>query len=1539
MVTLRATNDSGVKVDLDIIQSSDILLDISAIESTEIGKVFGVSSQEFALPGTEKNQQFFGYLDNLGTTPGIGLTKTLPCQVLYNGAEVFTGKLYVNNIITDQHGDTIYNVVVVNETVDFKYNVQNLYLGDLDWSQYNHTLTYTNISSSFNDNLFSGDIVYPLVNYGFDAKDPLATEMSAGGGNKQFDNKDFPLRVTDFKPAIKAKAVIDKIFETTNYTYSSSFFDSAYFDSLYILSTQDDKNGYTFVNPVSQSILAQNSSGQPFANIVDHKVVFGNEVYDNSGNWDPSSNSRYTAFVSGSYTFYTTLGYTTNGTASAAGPDLLEIYFLKNGTVDIGSTTINIKGKRSGTVYCGPVVANLNPTDYVEVWVRREHLGSNTLEIVAGNRSKIQVEGPGSPIGGTVNVGKIFDPKAKVLDVLNGFIQQFNLVVEPIVGSRNVLRIEPFNTWIDNGSVVDWTDKVDRGTKFEITHPLQSQPKKLIFSNQEDTDVLNKYTKDKFDKTYGEYIYESDSDLADGERQIGTFFAATPLKGINGAPMMVMPILAQKESSEAETPFKFKPRLLHKIGMVDADNLLRGYNPTSGAYSYGTYYIKDDAGVSQPWDQYMLFHHLSSLPADFDTTLDLHFGNTNHWSYHQNEFNAKTKNSAFFTYWSFYVNELYDVDARLLTCNVYLNPVEIQSIKLNDKVFIDGHYYRINKISGANLLNPASVKVELLKTLPRKLYYPRRRIIDTYTGEPVYDVYADWSTQNFGGVIEYKDYETGEVFTSSIDLGKVAPKDNFTLYGENVIWNTVGASTPEFVATSIRGNNDVDTSVDKAYVTGDNNTVKAAVNKVSVLGNNNIVSEYNEFVSIDGSNNILSTEVSNVSLTNANNTAIAPNSSELTLLNVNGTEVTGSKVAVVGDVNSTINASGSFNNVVFVGTRETTISGSFNDTTVIGTEQINITGGNYHVVIGKDNEVTSTLDLNRYRSNTNVLNGTYLDDDIYLNRDGLDVTLYNGQIYYAYSGDALYKYIYNVDFDILASGSGTATIELPGISSQDQFGRSILFKCSGNISSSSTVYITSIAGTDDIDGAAVYTLNSPYAWVELRASQHYDASIGGFINEWQIIRSDSGNGGGGIAGPVAYGSFFSNLSESIATPGVSQSVTLNSTYESQSVALSGSSKIKFDYQGTYEFQYVAQVANSTNAVQDANFWIKYNGVDYPDSNTRITLQPRKSSGEPSFQLMTSNFIGTAQNDGDYIELFWNATDAGVYLFYTGSNGEPATPSVIANVHSVSGGGPTYIISGSGGGGYSPFVTASYAKSIYADNFNSIVTGSGFGNNVWAISSSVGGDGGSTLPTNSTFKGNFILGGSNGTVYSYAPSSSVDYNTIVGGGFTTIGPGGFDGNTTSGSYHSNGIFNAWDSAIDSQQSSSNSLVHYNTIVGGNTNIITDFYGTNMQYNLILSGYENTVKGGERNVIIGGNNNTLTGSNNVVLLGCVGVTGSQDNTTYTENFEVQQTASLDGFVTLSKVSASLNFANDTAAAAGGVPLGGLYRNGNVIQIRLA
>jgi len=42
--------------------------------------------------------------------------------------------------------------------------------------------------------------------------------------------------------------------------------------------------------------------------------------------------------------------------------------------------------------------------------------------------------------------------------------------------------------------------------------------------------------------------------------------------------------------------------------------------------------------------------------------------------------------------------------------------------------------------------------------------------------------------------------------------------------------------------------------------------------------------------------------------------------------------------------------------------------------------------------------------------------------------------------------------------------------------------------------------------------------------------------------------------------------------------------------------------------------------------------------------------------------------------------------------------------------------------------------------------------------------------------------------------------------------------------------------------------------------------------------------------------------------------------------------------NGIILLSQVSASLDYASDACACAAGVPLGGLYRNGSVVQIRI-
>jgi hypothetical protein len=53
-VILRCTNDNGVIQDIQVQDQLDLRLDISAIENTTIGDVYGISSQDFSLVGSNE---------------------------------------------------------------------------------------------------------------------------------------------------------------------------------------------------------------------------------------------------------------------------------------------------------------------------------------------------------------------------------------------------------------------------------------------------------------------------------------------------------------------------------------------------------------------------------------------------------------------------------------------------------------------------------------------------------------------------------------------------------------------------------------------------------------------------------------------------------------------------------------------------------------------------------------------------------------------------------------------------------------------------------------------------------------------------------------------------------------------------------------------------------------------------------------------------------------------------------------------------------------------------------------------------------------------------------------------------------------------------------------------------------------------------------------------------------------------------------------------------------------------------------------------
>jgi hypothetical protein len=117
--------------------------------------------------------------------------------------------------------------------------------------------------------------------------------------------------------------------------------------------------------------------------------------------------------------------------------------------------------------------------------------------------------------------------------------------------------------------------------------------------------------------------------------------------------------------------------------------------------------------------------------------------------------------------------------------------------------------------------------------------------------------------------------------------------------------------------------------------------------------------------------------------------------------------------------------------------------------------------------------------------------------------------------------------------------------------------------------------------------------------------------------------------------------------------------------------------------GIYKITFSIQLANTANAIHDAVFWLRIDGVDLPNSTTFFTVPARKGAGNPSYICAYSE-VTFPINALSVVELVWATDQAynpvgpvdGVYLFadaaQTSPYARPAIPSAIGSITFVSG---------------------------------------------------------------------------------------------------------------------------------------------------------------------------------------------------------------------------------------------------------------------------
>lgn len=1099
MVIIRCKDNFGNVADLDVQQSAELLCDVSAIESGDVGQVFGISSQEFMLVGSQANNIFFGNIFDLGANPSIALNHTFFASVMVDGAEIFAGKMYINNVLTDDKGYVMYKALVVNETIDFNTRIQNIRMNDLDLSSLNHTLSLEAITGSWEGNLSGGNVVYPLADYG---SSPLTNLSNGAIGDATFNNEDFPLEIYDFKPGIKVKALIDALFDVVDYNYESTFINSAYFDKLFILATANSRRGVG-ESPVEYSFQTtfSGSSPQIITDGATETALFPIEYFDNGGGYNPLT-GIYNIAVDGTYSFNATTRLAWGSTPSTGTLRRLTTKILVNGievdnSVDL---TQNVLGFAS---IFKPII--LTAGDEVSITITNETIQTSNGNVIPG--ASANLGSVGSSFGGNlalivplIDVSLAFGKDDKVVEFLSGLIEKFNLVIEPKQDDKNILIIEPYNTWVEGGEIVDWSSKIDNSVRKSIKGTMNDQAKIISFADKEDDDVLNAYTNETYKKIFGEALYIDDGDLTQGKREIGDTFSPTPIMSIDGTNADIIPHLYTREG-DTKTSFKFNTRILHFNGNRQIQDVT-AYN-NSGENQGKGYWIKDDnSGNSVLIDSYGSFHYLEidvdANTPDFETSRDLNFNNRNQVHFASPVFTDGyyVKRDAIYEYWAVYLNSLYDPESKMLTCNIKFNPEELKDIQLNNKIFINGHYYRINKINSFDLTKEASIEVELIKAPVRKFQFPRRRVYDevssTGNGGTFIDVTLDDGTLDSSGQGNYVFVESDLPVTGSGNqglLGRVAPLDGLTIYDSGVALGSVvwKAQQPQNT-NGVRpikslGDNNINFGANEVTAVGNNNTINDQTSIVNVQGTGNRVESFSQYVNITGDNNRMSDFTTKSSIQYSTTSSIS-NSTLSTIINGENTIISGSNKSVAIGQNTTTQGGGS--NIVV---------GNLDDSVKTIKDLTNV------VVINPNRDLESIENLGgndfngrAYIGNQQTIGAVFRDNTPIVVSAGAELYLTGS----AYAND----YIYDLSW---TGGNGTATIYLPNTNPSSVVGaeshgykRELRFISDSSINANNKISITALP-TDSIDGAlgGDYIVSTSFAGITL-----YSPSV----NEWFITQ-------------------------------------------------------------------------------------------------------------------------------------------------------------------------------------------------------------------------------------------------------------------------------------------------------------------------------------------------------------------------------------------------------------------------------------------------
>ena len=725
-VLLTVTSQDGLTdIVLDLYENISIPTTYQFSNVQDFSKTNSNHSQNFRIPGTPKNNDFFGSQYNVNISGTFNPKKKATAVLSYDTLPQIVGYIQLKNVIVQKGRFVEYEVVLFGDVANFGAEVGDKKLEDYTTflATLDHDFTAANVRLSWANNLLGGDVVYPLIDWG--ANYYGGDGLSGSGQNitEVIDGS----KLNQWKPAIKLKAIIDAIFAEEGFTYTSDFFTNNTDFAKLIIPCPGAKGatfsqGGALANEFTTQMVTPQPSGTTTNLVVATNTrtplnIFGVGLsdggFDNGSDFGTATDAAgfsynyYQVPSNGSYSLNYILGFTPSS------PFILEYSIEKcpNTNFILSETTVienNLGVLESGfnQVSSGsPINTFLESGDYVRIVFKQISGSSITFAFTSSPLDNNGIQSlncyfNARPTNDFVS-GQNVDftecmPDLKAIDLFNSITKMFNLIIIPDPVNETNLLIEPYDTWIAGGDIVDWTDKLDISKDIQLTPTTELQTENLLFTYKEGEDILNKLTKENANRVYGrKLIDQTNNDFAKGERKVELDFVATPSNLIPDTAMII-PKLVDKLGA----PIEPKPRILAWHGLIPAgvqwyfhEMNLTGTPVISNEtfYAKASHYLQSEFitlnGDDLNWGMETPYHYIQSAP----------------------------EGTLYKKYWENFVDEIYNENARIMKANFKITSADIFKFKFNDKIWIKDSYWRINKINGWTITDSKTVQVELLK--------------------------------------------------------------------------------------------------------------------------------------------------------------------------------------------------------------------------------------------------------------------------------------------------------------------------------------------------------------------------------------------------------------------------------------------------------------------------------------------------------------------------------------------------------------------------------------------------------------------------------------------------------------------------------------------------------------------------------------------------------------------------------------------------------------------------------------------------------